>query len=1241
MPYEVCAPYPISVNDIGEHVRHQSCERRFQLGYRPFRHSDRLPFVGRIFNVLDPVLQEVGRKYEDTWERSLKENGKFKEIIIEKTEKNRGIEWADFVTELLTIRPGVNVYAREVNIAGDIGTFNVSGRMDFLLVVWRNGTPFLRIVECKASRRDRTYHRVQLAIYRMLTLQSMHEYPLNIGGIELSASSVECVVARIDEDTNTAQNILDIPPVHDVLIESDVSSLLAKGGQLESILLSDLSDLPYRLDSKCDGCIFNVDCLPESGRLGKLELLGIDPTTVRALRNHGVLDLRDLATLDLESSTATAIRQGGELSEPLDILKAKSSARISTLPKTKGDPDTYSVQALPNRWASQLPLHEKNGRRLVRVYLCVDYDYTENRIGALSAHVTMSKGLINTAFRPDELGKWRPDPNIHEVSNVKPGSDDTQTGISGQSIVGFKRQPWSGNYSLDTGAERELIQNFLSELVEAIATESQNSHAPIHIYVWTSREIRHLVEACARCGSDLLASIRELLGCRESLEQLIFSCLSDEILNRYALGWSGHGLVVATSVRWFGKVFHWQRIVNNTLVNLDQVFEQDLFDFKSTLKLTEHGEWASDNDVQADSHRFEIRSRNFDSLPAPYWHAFWSRLPDPSKVTDSRVKNAIERYNRAQGPGLLKAYLRERTHALRWLEERIQFKNDEIEKPPLEIARLQQFELGVDSCVKAALDFLRLEQHMRYTQWLARHLVEPRFRVTSGKSLPLRNIQVLANNLLKAEIDPEGYEVSLSDLEARTTITEGGFVRFATISRPDKPLTIKQLQKAGSTCIVESIDWERGTINLSMLPLRAPDTYLQSSYLHQFGSQPIPFGILDESVSDFVSRRVDRRLQSESDSPIYRWLDATSPVVPPILSANECNTLSLEKALTELRINGSKLMPDQQRSILDSIDVRVHLLQGPPGTGKTHATAVGLLAKLAIHNSVGQIMLISGNTHLAVDNLLNRLATVIEPVRSELHKHGIPLPDIHIVKVHSSSVSEGEQLPSSIENLTAESKAGTRILRLLQSKLVIIGGTTSAILNLSEKLSNRKDFQSRGGVLAHALAVDEASMMVFPHFLALSSLCHMNAWVSLAGDHRQLSPILVHDWPNEDRPPVELYQPFVSAYDAIQKISDKFSDKPNTVKRSALEFTFRLPSAVRMLISRIYEKDNISLKGNHRPPSPLQNGTQSLWEEVWAENGIFLIGRRVRYITACLLDANFFTRLPSAQDGNIVSVCRA
>jgi len=132
-------------------------------------------------------------------------------------------------------------------------------------------------------------------------------------------------------------------------------------------------------------------------------------------------------------------------------------------------------------------------------------------------------------------------------------------------------------------------------------------------------------------------------------------------------------------------------------------------------------------------------------------------------------------------------------------------------------------------------------------------------------------------------------------------------------------------------------------------------------------------------------------------------------------------------------------------------------------------------------------------------------------------------------------------------------------------------------------------------------------MMVFPHFLALATLVTEDGEILLAGDHRQLAPIVAHDWEREDRPPAVLYQPFVSAYQAVQNISEKMNVVPAAVQRSALSFTFRLPPLIRELIARLYRLDDIALDGLERgvaaPPT-----TQGSWEQVWqGDTGLFLV----------------------------------
>jgi hypothetical protein len=68
-------------------------------------------------------------------------------------------------------------YGWEVAVTADIGAFSVQGRVDFAVILWREDRAVLRLVECKASRRDRTYHRIQTCIYKVVTEKLLGQQP--------------------------------------------------------------------------------------------------------------------------------------------------------------------------------------------------------------------------------------------------------------------------------------------------------------------------------------------------------------------------------------------------------------------------------------------------------------------------------------------------------------------------------------------------------------------------------------------------------------------------------------------------------------------------------------------------------------------------------------------------------------------------------------------------------------------------------------------------------------------------------------------------------------------------------------------------------------------------------------------------------------------------------------------------------------------------------------------------------
>ncbi|MDJ1170521.1 AAA domain-containing protein [Roseofilum sp. BLCC_M154] len=1204
--------YSINATDISEYVRYQSCDRRFKLKFDNYKLAKEIPFNQLIFATsLDPVLEAEGKNRENDWESSLKQQGLVNLIdTTHQSELDQSRTWSDFVESLNTLSVNQNAYGREISIKGTLGDFYISCKIDFVLVLWENNCPKIRLVECKASRKDRTYHHIQVALYRMMICKSIKNYPIVINGIELKDENIECVVVRIDENTNKNQDIIQANCINLDTIEADINRLVSSDGILKYIIETNLSNLDYQLDEKCSDCTLSVHCLSESARQRRLELLGIDASTVKSLNQVGINNIDDLAEMDLQGNQARQLQQDISFTESLDLLQVKARTRRRTLPDGDLDPDDYQVEQLNYSGKSQLPEYIIDGERLIRVYLSVEYDYVENRIGALAAHVTKSEGKLDPKFKQDEFGKWKPDPNIKEY--IDSGQDQKnkplyqEKELEGEDLIKFKTSPWSGDYKEDNGSEKELIQGFLLELVDAISSVAETEQAPIHFYVWSRQEMTQLVEGCSRVSSQLLSHLRELLGCRESLDQLIYSCLSDEVDRRYALGWTGRDLAVVSSLKWFGRRYHWHRKIAGKIVILDRVFSQDVFDFKTNLKIDGNHQWATSQTSNPRKHQFEVRLRYFNSLSAAYWRAYWRQLPDPNELKHkAKLKKSIERYNQAQLPNYLREYFRARTHAIRWVEEGIRFKNREITKEPLIIANLPDFNLGVDNAAQAGIDFLRLDQHVKVTDWIAKHLIPPIYRISSGRTIPIANVRSTQSNQLTAEINLDRYNITPEVLQANCTIDVGSFIRVTPASdNPHQGQTLNQLFAGGSTCVVEDINWNNGRIVLAIRQKRGGDRYQIRGRFYDREEDVYTFATIDESPSDFVAGKVDQKLQNSRGNHVCQWLAPQKPQIPAQTPVSESNLKLYRNLLETLPLANSKKLDQKQiEAALNGLNSRIQLLQGPPGTGKTETTAIATFLRILARCHPGDIVLIAGHTHTSVDNLLLRLENLLPILQKHATDLSLNVPSIELSRVDQKNAEAFEN--KNIE-LFASKSCVRKVNKMRKTGTLVIGGTTNAILKMSHELNTKKPFKDNPqGFQTTILIVDEASMMVFPHFLALATLVKEDGEIMLAGDHRQLAPIITHDWENEDRPPVLLYQPYVSAYQAIQNLKEN-SDFPvsdQSILRSALSFSFRLPPVIRELIARLYRKDNIELEGGKTNENIQGDQTARTWENLLEANG--------------------------------------
>jgi hypothetical protein len=1257
-------PPMIRVTDVGEYVRHQSCQRRFRLGFNDQAEFRKLPFSGSPVQAIDPVLQEHGKMREEQWALRLVDHG-FRELQKPANAPNiHGVKvfpWNDFLDALATVQPGERVFADEVVVEAQVGAFHLQGRVDFIVLDWCEGQPRLTLAECKASRRDKTYQRLQVVLYRMIIAQMVKTRALEVNTQSVEPASLRCCVVRVDEATNTLPDFDQlVPVVSSHQLEEDLRQLLASHGALAQSLVGPLEELPYQLDSKCDDCTFSLHCFPESARLRRLELLGLSPGAVRQLKAAGITTLDALAELDLTSPAARQLATCDELMEPLDGLVVRARARRARLPASAGD--DFDVMVLPNRGAGQLPAHRsqvEGAPPLVRIYLSINQDYTEHRIAALAAHVTTSEGLYKTRWTGGEQSA--PDPVPVEVL-----PDGTVRPVQGQSIVKIANARWTGDEGRDAGIEEQLMREFFRELTDAILRAGRRAKfeaMPIHFYVWSAREITLLMEACTRIGPHMLGYLRELFGCRDQLEQLIFSSVGEEIDDRYALGWTGRSLAIATSLGWFGESFHWTRIVEEEVYRFDKEMSRDLFDFRTFLTLDAQGEWTDKKGQNTRDVRTEVRSHFFDQLSSPYLWGYWKALPELRKALshkgklDKKLDKVLQDYERAAGLGVLVAYMQARVEAVRWVEERVKFKNNFIEKPAMKLGDLPHFKLETMDVASAAVDFLRLDHHVGFNEWLRALLAPPMLRIARGTCLPLCELEATGPNKARARIDTR--QVDVEQLRTRCTIQEGSFQRMHPRD-PDlqKNQRIAAFTRYGATCVVEKLDWDTGIVELGIIPNYEESYYIARSngcsqgepvlgvaIMQSSGKKwkietAIPEATLDPSISDFVANQVEKRLDlykikdkkdSDADSDIATtqptnppphppghhalgWFDTTRPIIPPQPSLPAGQPSALRAMLEAMRTaDGQRSIdPSRVEMILAGLETRVQLVQGPPGTGKTQLTAQAIMTRILAGFQPGDIVLIGAHTHTAVATLLSRIYMLQEEFRAAAPQ----LPGLALLKI------DGEEGVEGVESIADEPPWKVLNEPAKAGKVIIIGGTINGLIKCArhfDKPDKHVTFKTRYGRFStHLLVIDEASMMVSAHFLALATLTEPTGQIMLAGDNRQLSPIVSHKWDEEDRPPAQRFQMHVSAFDAIANLCPPPGKKhqgpngPASVRRDGIDDSYRLPAEVVDVLKPLYELDAITLTSakegaTQLVPLPAELGVMGL-EAAWLlERNVFLL----------------------------------
>lgn len=195
---------------------------------------------------------------------------------------------------------------------------------------------------------------------------------------------------------------------------------------------------------------------------------------------------------------------------------------------------------------------------------------------------------------------------------------------------------------------------------------------------------------------------------------------------------------------------------------------------------------------------------------------------------------------------------------------------------------------------------------------------------------------------------------------------------------------------------------------------------------------------------------------------------------------------------------------DEQWNVLQGVPHDpLTMIWGPPGTGKTHLSG-HLLALYALAASAEHPLrvFVTASTHHATVNVLSKLAELAGA-------YGLGPDTLTVAKLGSENAADDE-LPGRVGRIAKESELAAS-LDGDPAPCVVVGGTVWALYKAL--LDPTKAFAGRP--LFDVVLVDEASQMTVPQALIALCAAKPTANVVLAGDDKQLPPIVHGSYPEE------------------------------------------------------------------------------------------------------------------------------
>lgn len=258
----------------------------------------------------------------------------------------------------------------------------------------------------------------------------------------------------------------------------------------------------------------------------------------------------------------------------------------------------------------------------------------------------------------------------------------------------------------------------------------------------------------------------------------------------------------------------------------------------------------------------------------------------------------------------------------------------------------------------------------------------------------------------------------------------------------------------------------------------------------------------------------------------------------------------------------------------------VLLVQGPPGTGKSYSTAFAVFARIqgAMSERRPCRVFLSCKTHAATDVLLKNVLDVREKLRELQAADGKLFAkyfDARLLDVPLYRVAPNDPPPDGVIHLRkdAEKEKGEDYNAdlILETEQSVMAITPGGIYGMLKKKWSKNIF---GHDLCDLLVLDEASQMSLPEAIMAALPLKTDAPLIVVGDHRQMPPIVKHDWEAEARRTFHQFQVYQSLFDTLR------ATNPPIIRFAE---SFRLHAAMaEFLREQVYRHDGIAFHSQKR-----------------------------------------------------------